>query len=504
MYQLASCRKTAFFNSLLVLTCVLAKPVWADRLGVAVGYFPQQWGNPFSSTSITAKPLWSALFDPLALVTAEGDLVAWLAVEWQQVALNEWRITLRDGVTFANGEPLTADSVVAAITFLTGPAGRATPVGRELTGLVGAQMVGPLTVVLNTSTPDPLLPYKLSLIHPLAAQRWADLGPEEYFRNPTGTGPYTLEAIKPARATLTASPTSWRRAPAETLDFLVLLEPSARQAALATGEADVAITALSPDEFDILRSQGGQVYIDRIPAVVTLSYVMEERQSPFSDPRVREAMIYAVNRDAIVAILMGGATRVSNQPAPSSAFGYTDDLKTRPYDPDRARALLNEAGYGDGFSFSMEMPAGARAYPEVFQQVAADLARIGIDLTIKLIPQARFLENIQTGQWNGDAMAMPMFTPVGDALYPMRQNSCLWHTAYYCDPAAVPLIETAAWAVTLEERRTATEAVMRHAHETAQALFLYETVSFAGLGPRIDRFRADYGFVRYEMLELKE
>jgi peptide/nickel transport system substrate-binding protein len=471
-------------------------------LGIAAGYVPEQWGNPFSSTSITGKPLWSALFDPLALVTADGELVPWLAVEWQQAAPNEWLITLRDDVTFANGEPLTGESVVAAIDYLTGPAGRATPVGRDLTGLVGARTVGPLTVLLKTSGPDPLLPYKLPMVHPVAAQRWANLGPEEYFRKPTGTGPYTVEVIKPTRVRLKAVPTSWRRAPAETLDYLVLLDPAARQAALATGEADVAITALSPDEFVMLRSQGGEIYVDRIPAVVTLSYVMED--SPFSDSRVREAMIYAVNRDAIVAVLMGGATRVSNQPAPSSAFGYADDLRSRPYDPERARALLNEAGYGDGFSFSMDMPAGARTYPDVFQQVAADLARVGVNLTIRLIPQARFLENVQTGEWNGAGMAMPMFTPVSDALYPMRQNSCLWHAAYYCDAAAVPLIEKAAAEGGLEKRRAATEAVMRHAHETAQALFLYETVSFIGLGPRIDRFRADYGFVRYELLELKK
>ena len=488
----------------LLLSCVFARPVSADRLGIAVGSLPPQWGNPFSSTSITAKPLWSALFDPLVLVTADGDLVPWLAVEWQQVAPRQWQITLRDGVTFANGESLTADSVVAAIDYLTGSVGRATPVGRDLIGLVGARSAGPLAVVLETSRPDPLLPYKLPLVHPVAAGRWTDLGPEAYFRNPTGTGPYTIEEIKATRATLNASPTSWRRAPADTLDYLVLLDPAARQAALVTGEADVAIAALSPDEFGMLRRQGGQIYIDRIPAVVSLSYVMKDRESPFSDPRVREAMIHAVNREAIVAVLMDGATRVSNQPAHSSAFGYANDVKSRAYDPDRARALLSEAGYGDGFSLSMEMPAGARSYPDVFQQVAADLARVGIDLAIRLIPTAIFFENVQTGEWNSDAMAMPMFTPVGDALYPMRQNSCLWHAAYYCEPAAVPLIEKAAAAVTMEERRAATEAVMRHAHETAQALFLYETVSFVGLGPRIDRFRADYGFVWYEMLEFKE
>lgn len=474
----------------------------ADRLGIAVGYFPEPWGDPFSSVSITRKPLWSALFDPLALVTAEGELLPWLAVDWQQSAPNEWRVQLRENVFFDNGEPLTAESVVAAVAYLTGPAGRATPVGRDLSGLVDAEAIHTLTVVIRTATPDPLLPYKLSLLYPVAAQRWADLGTEGYFLNPAGTGPYTIKDIAPNRVTLTASPTSWRSAPAETLEYLVLAEPAARQAALATGEADIAITALSPDEFEMITDRGGKIFVDRVPAVVSLAYITEGRNNPFSDQRVREAMIHAVNRQGIVDILIGGATRVSSQPAPAGAFGYNEEVVARAYDPDKARMLLRDAGYGNGFAFTMEMPGGAIIYTDVFQQMAVDLARVGIDLTIQLLPQARFLENIQTGDWRGDAMAIPMFTPLGDALYPMRQNSCAWHAAYYCDPAAIELIEAAAAQTDLEQRRSATQAVMRHAHETAQALFVYETVSFVGLGPRVDRFRSDYGFIRYEMLSL--
>ncbi len=487
----------------LIIISALARPAWPDRLGLAAGYFPEQWGNPFSSTSITRQPLWSALFDPLTLVTADGELLPWLATSWTRESQTEWRIELRPGISFANGEPFNADSVVAAVNYLAGSAGRTTPVGRELTGLVAAHVIDPLTALLQTETPDPLLPYKLALLRPLAAKTWADVGPEEYFTNPTGTGPYTVDDIGPTRATLTASPISWRRAPTETLDYLVLLEPASRQAALATGQADVAITALSPDEFDSIRAQGGAVFIDRIPAVVTLSYATVGRDTPFADQRVREAMIYAVNRDAIVSILLGGTTRVANQPATSVAFGYANDMPTRPFDPDRARSLLKEAGYADGFSFSLDLPSGAALYTDVFQQIAADLALIGVDVTIQLIPQSRFLQNVQTGDWAGDAMAMPMFTPIGDALYPMRQNSCQWHAAYYCDPVAVPLIENAISKGNIEERKIATQAVMRHAHATAQSLYLYETVSFIGLSARVKKFRSDYGFIRYETIELK-
>lgn len=468
-----------------------------EHLSVAGGYFPEQWGNPFSSTSITRQPIWSAIFDPLTFVTTDGDLLPWLATGWERKSPTAWHVSLRPGVTFSNGAPFDATSVVAAIEYLISETGRATPVGRELGNLSGASLAGPLAIEIRISKPDPLLPFKLSLVRPVEVSQWRKENPDTYFMSPPGTGPYVVQDVRANRTRLTARSDSWRNAPADTLEYLVLLEPASRQAALATGQADIALTALSPDEFETLRAAGGQVFIDRIPAVVTLAF-NTVRDAPFRDQRIREAIILAVDRQAIVDILLGGETVVANQPASRSTFGFNPDLPFRPHDPERARVLLREAGYPDGFAVAMEMPSGAVLYTDVFQKVAADLAQIGVQMTVRTVPQIAFLDRIQTGSWQGEAMAIPFFTPVADALYAMRQNSCLWHAAYYCDPEAVPMIEDALSEPDLDMRLTKTRAVMAHAYDTAQALFLYETVAFIGLGPRIKTFRADYGFIRYE------
>ncbi len=134
--------------------------------------------------------------------------------------------------------------------------------------------------------------------------------------------------------------------------------------------------------------------------------------------------------------------------------------------------------------------------------MVADLANVGIELTVRTMPNIKFLENIQTGAWSGTAMAIPFFTPVADALYPMRQNSCLWYAPYYCDEEAVAMIEQALAESDLDRRERLTRAVMARAHVNAQAMFLYETVAFNGLGPRIKTFRADFGFIRYEAIEV--
>ncbi len=134
-----------------------------------------------------------------------------------------------------------------------------------------------------------------------------------------------------------------------------------------TGQADVALTSVSPDEFDAVRAIGGHVFSDRIPAVVSLAF-NTVKDTPFRDRRVREAVIHAVDRQSIVDILLGGETVVANQPAPRSAFGYNETLRPRLFDSNRARRLLRTAGYENGFSAVMEMPSGAVMYTDVFQK----------------------------------------------------------------------------------------------------------------------------------------
>jgi peptide/nickel transport system substrate-binding protein len=226
--------------------------------------------------------------------------------------------------------------------------------------------------------------------------------------------------------------------------------------------------------------------------------------APFKDARVRRALTHAVNRAAIVAAIMGGETVVASQPAGRSWFGYNPALAPLAYDPARARALLAEAGYAKGFSFDFLFPSGAVAYPDVFQTVAADLARVGIFMTMRAIPQQKLFENIQTGVWDAQAAAIPFSTPVFDALYPQRQHSCLWHAPWFCDRAFSDGVAAAFAEGDLERRRAATQALMAEAHDMAQALFLYETVSFTGLGPRVESFPMDFSFIRYEGVKLKD
>jgi ABC-type transport system substrate-binding protein len=119
-------------------------------------------------------------------------------------------------------------------------------------------------------------------------------------------------------------------------------------------------------------------------------------------------------------------------------------------------------------------------------------------MTVKAVPPQLFLANIQTGDWRGDAMAIPFYSPVNDALYPMRQHSCLWPAAWYCDRETTRMIEDAQSEPDLDRRREKTEALMARVASEVQALFLYETIQFGAYTAKIQEIKSDLGFIHYE------
>ena len=486
--------------SVTALICVAMTAVAENPkvLRMLSGTLPEAWGNPYSQSSVTPLSFWSALFDPLVLLRTDGELQPWLATSWRQSGENTWEITLRDGVVFSNGESFMAASVKVGIDYLRSPEGAIQPVARDLSNIAAARVIDDRTIELITSGPDPLLPRKLSLFRVVAPKQWLALGPMAFAQDPSGTGPYRVVRNDATGARLAAVPTSWRKAPTAEIELIKSSDPVARRAALLSGRADFGVGgSVAKDDIPEMEAAGFKILDDHVPAVVTMVF-NTVRETPFRDRRVREAVTLAVDRKTIVDVFLGQHSVVASQPARRTAFGYNKAVAPLPYDPARAKALLAEAGFPNGFAFDMEMPGGTVIYVNVFQRIADDLARIGVRMTVKSVPPQLFLANIQTGEWRSEAMAIPFYSPVNDALYPMRQHSCLWPAAWYCDTETTRQIEEAQAEPDLETRRTKTEALMARVANEHQALFLYETIQFGAHTAKIKRIASDLGFIHYE------
>jgi peptide/nickel transport system substrate-binding protein len=302
--------------------------------------------------------------------------------------------------------------------------------------------------------------------------------------------------------TFAAVPGSWRKAPTPTMEVQIAIDPAARRTALETGRVDVVNTAIAPEEIASLEALGGHVFVDKLPSVVAIA-LNNVRAGPLKDARVRQALNYAVDKAGIADILWGGKTEPASQMGRPGAFGYNPRVAAYPFDRAKARALLKEAGYPNGFSFDFEGVLGAVVQTDAFQKVADDLAQVGVKMNIRLIPNARFLEYQQTGGWQGTAAAIPYASPTSDSLYATGTQLCGSAARWFCDRGFDELVAAAHAAPTLDQRREMTEKVMAASHDLAAGIFLYNSVTFVGLGPRIANYRQDVAFVRYEEIKLK-
>lgn len=471
---------------------------------VGVSSMPPGLGDPFTGVGAQSVYTWSALFDPLTMVDDSGKPQPWLATSWENVDENTWEFALRDDVTFANGEDFNAEAVVATIDYLTSEEGSASVVGSELAALEGAEAVDETTVRVTTSEPDATLPARMSAVYIVAPEAWAELGPDGFAAAPVGTGPFLATSIDANGMKAEAFEDSWRAPTADAIEVKMLADAASRLQALQSGQLDVAI-ALSPDQISAIESSGGTVQDSPAPQVMSFAFVQTEGDSPVKDQRVRVALNHAVDREAIAESIFGGLARPATQGSTPETFGYDDSLEGFEYDPDRAKALLEEAGYGDGLQLKATVTVGS--FPgdsEVYQSAAADLAKIGVDLEFETVQFAQWLERYQQNSWT-----TPMFNqswnvaPVGDAIRPAMIFSCKKNNPFVCEDSIVKLIDKANAEFDPDAREGVLKELAQEYHKNPPSLFLIEQVDLNATGEGVDGFSMTSRFIQYEDISVQ-
>ena len=474
-----------------------------DTVRLGLTGFPSSRGNPFNTTSgLPSLYTYAALFEGLTRVDNNAQVIPMLAVSWEAETPTSWVFRMRPDAEFSNGEAADAFAADFALDFLRTPEGQLYPIAVELLSVVESEAVDPTTLRLTTSVPNILLPNELAALKLVAPAHWQELGPNGYAADPIGTGPFKVTNWSSARIDMQRSPNAWRQAKAERIELYALADAASRVQGLLSGRLNVAVQ-LAPDDIPVVEAAGHKIQVAPDPGAVVVAFITE-RESPLQDLRVRQALNYAVNRQAIAEGLLGGMVRMATQPTPSIAFGYNPDLPLWPYDPDKARALLVEAGYPDGFKFRAEILNASVAYGiQVYQQVAVDLARIGVEMEMRLIPIAQYARGVYFGEWGGEAFGVDYgVNPSLDALRPMVRHSCQWPQPWYCDETIIPKLEGAASTFDLAQREALTKEIMRHQRDMAPGIFLYELTRFDGLSGDLSGFSVDVGHISYEALSI--
>jgi peptide/nickel transport system substrate-binding protein len=353
-----------------------------------------------------------SVYDALVQYGPDGELQPLLAESLEQTDPLTWEARLRPGVVFHNGEPFDAASVAFSVAHIQDPA-TGSQVAANFAAIEAVEEVEPLLVRFRLSAPAPWLPAQMAAWLAMLPPAYAADPANDFAANPVGTGPYRFAAWERGREIrLDVNPDYAGDGPkgapiAEAVRFRPVPEATTRVSDLLSRTSSL-IRSVPVDQIEaveegavlVAEPLSGSAWI-RIPTDV----------APFDDVRVRQALNFAVDVDGIVAALLAGnGDRLPNFFV-EGGLGWDPGLKPYGYDPEQARALMSEAGYGKGFDTALEFAASERE--EVVLAVAGQLFEVGVRVEARPVETATF-----NATWTDQAAAplrfatwRPLFDP---------------------------------------------------------------------------------------------
>lgn len=420
------------------------------------------------------------IFDTLLTRDADNKLAPALATDWKAVNDTTWQFKLREGVKFHDGEPFNADVVKYSIDRLKNPATKSPIV--ELNSVKEVKVVDANTVDIVTDGPDPILPNKLTLFGGVMVppNYIKEKGDDNFAKNPVGTGPFKFVSWqKDNKVVMDANPDYWLGAPKlKHLTFKIIPNAADMVAALKTGEIDIAAAGVTADVADQLK---GNADIDVVssPWIRTFYISLDAAQDgPLSKKEVRQALNYAIDVKTIIDTVLGGhASRVATL-IPKQNFGYDASVAPYEYNPDKAKQLLAQAGYPQGFSIQFD--AGNQD-SGIVQIISDMLGKVGVKVQANLVDSKTLSANIaakkvaplyyigNTG-WTMDAMSNFQSYIKSDRRYNRWKNN-----------EADKLVDVEEKSLNTQERTAAFTKLQQLLKDEAPFIYLYQLDNLYGL-----------------------
>ncbi len=366
-------------------------------LGTEPGSLDPQAVDQFAMFTINDN-----VFDKLVTRNAAGDLVPGVATDLgTPVDDTTWQYTVQEGVSFHNGEPLNADAVVHSVLRIIDP-DYATPLKDNLGTVVGAEKVDEYTVNILTSGPDPLIPTRMTLLYivPPEASQSAGFG-----ENPVGSGAYRFVSWDRGIAVELEANPDYRggASSVSTARFTFIEEYGTRLAGVLNDEIDLMTDLLPEDNARVDQSWTTPTGLKQF--IVSLN---ARAGSPVEDVRIRQALNHAVDKEAIAEGLFSGIGEIlQGQMLNPNWFGFNPDLDPYPYDPDRARELLAEAG-ATGLEIQLVSLVGNSLLDrETTEAVAAYWAEVGVNAEIFIPEFSEYIDRLIDRENRPDAIFVP-------------------------------------------------------------------------------------------------
>jgi len=465
-------RKTAIILAVLWAAALAVQPAAAkDPDTLVVVQEAEPVGLDIMQSSIqTTMSVGYNLHDTILKPQEDATVKPGLVEKWEKLNDLTWKFTLVKGATFHNGEPIDAAAVKFSFERLMGDALKSTHRGK-LNLFKGVEVIDERTFTMSTSEPYAPGLYMLAQYFFIVPPKYVQqVGDAEYNLKPVGCGPYRLERwVKGQEVVMTAYEKYYGPKPAyKRLIFRGVPEEASRIAALLTGEADVVSGIPMHQRPKILAS--GKAYLtDQMGSMNYLG--LNTYEKPFNDVRVRQAVNYGVNRELINQALFQGKAILCRGPISPRTFGADPALKPYPYDPEKAKKLLAEAGYPNGFEARLAYGTYMPQIQEQAEAIAADLGKIGIRVKLEPYERAVMWERYKNRQHQ-------MFIYFwDDAPEPDRYMYSLFHSKsrdyYYKNETVDRLLEKGRTTLDPAERAKVYHQIDRFLYEDAPWVYLY-------------------------------
>ncbi|WP_405000984.1 ABC transporter substrate-binding protein [Hydrogenophaga palleronii] len=336
--------------------------------------------------------------------TRTGEFKPQLATTWKWESPTALNLTLRQGVTFHNGDKFSADDVVYTFNEVTGADAKIAT--RQNTDWIkSVEKLGEYQVRIHLKTPFPAALEYLAGPTPIyPAAYFKKVGIEGYSKAPIGTGPYKITAVVPGQGVnMVKNPAYFKDSPIGQpkigkVNFVVIRDPEARMAQLMTGAVDW-IWRVPADQAESLKTLPNLTVLSgetmRVGFISINNHGSTPESTPFKDPRVRQAVNMAIHREGLASSLVRGGSQPVHAPCFRTQFGCeTVKVVKYPYDPVKAKALLAEAGFPNGFDTDL-WAYRERDYAEA---MIGDLRKIGIRARLHFVQYPALRTEVRSGR----------------------------------------------------------------------------------------------------------
>ena len=433
------------------------------------------------------------IFEPLIRQDEDLNLVPGLAVSWEAIDDTTYEFKLKEGVKFHNGEDFTAEDVAYTL--------KRAKESKQIAHIVGAIDPAKIVVVdeytIQIGTEVPFGPLLTHLAHPATAilnEKAVTEAGDDLGTTPVGTGPYKLESWNTGSDLTVVKFEDYHGAEAKTdkIVFKIISEPSVRLIELELGNVDIAY-AIAPADISKVEENADLVMVRDLD--LSTSYVGFNVQSdtPLKEVKVRQAINYAIDVESVLDAVYLGVGKPAQGPLNAQAFGANPDLDRYNYDPEKAQALLDEAGYADGFAINLYVGDNNPQRIQIAQILKEELSKFKIDVNIKQLEWGAYLDATAEGEHDMYILGWTTVTTDGDyGLYPLfhsKQHGAPGNRSFYSNDKVDELLTDARYNSDQAVREANYKEAQVYINEEAPWLFLQDGENLTGISKRVKGFR---------------